>query len=170
MDYICNDAKTIQNAFDRNEKFLYYTREPIPHALEDINMSAIYTKMIQYVGRYAERFASDLLIDIDTINKTIETLKDIKEPERKIFCLGIRRDGVDGNGFLMARIKQSAHDNIYKYIHITHEYRSVLALEIKVIPHNCNPECVQNDNGRAEFTLKDITDNFARIEKNFANC
>ena len=67
-----------------------------------INMSSIYTYLIHRVGRYTENYASDLIYVIDAINKA---LKDWDELDGKIFLIGIRYDGVDGNDSIVAKIR-----------------------------------------------------------------
>lgn len=68
----------------------------------EINMSSIYTYLIHRVGRYTENYASDLIYVIDAINKA---LKDWDELDGKIFLVGIRYDGVDGNDSIAAKIR-----------------------------------------------------------------
>lgn len=68
----------------------------------EINMSSIYTYLIHRVGRYTENYASDLIYVIDAINKA---LKDWDELDGKIFLVGIRYDGVDGNESITAKIR-----------------------------------------------------------------
>ena len=68
----------------------------------EINMSSIYTYLIHRVGRYTENYASDLIYVIDAINKA---LKDWDELDGKIFLVGIRYDGVDGNESIAAKIR-----------------------------------------------------------------
>lgn len=68
----------------------------------EINMSSIYTYLIHRVGRYTENYASDVLYEIDAINKA---LKDWDELDGKTFLIGIRYDGVDGNSSIAAKIR-----------------------------------------------------------------
>ena len=68
----------------------------------EINMSSIYSYLIHRVGRYTENYASDLIYVIDAINKA---LKDWDELDGKIFLIGIRYDGVDGNDSIAAKIR-----------------------------------------------------------------
>lgn len=68
----------------------------------EINMSSIYTYLIHRVGRYTENYASDLIYEIDAINKA---LKDWDELDGKTFLIGIRYDGVDGNSSIAAKIR-----------------------------------------------------------------
>ena len=70
----------------------------------EINMSSIYTYLIHRVGRYTENYASDLIYVIDAINKS---LKDWDELDGKIFLIGIRYSGVDGNSSIAAKIRSN---------------------------------------------------------------
>lgn len=56
-----------------------------------INMSSIYTKLIQEAGRFCDAYASDLLYDINTIEAYIEKQKSTTR------YIAFRRHGVDGN-------------------------------------------------------------------------
>lgn len=78
----------------------------------EINMSSIYTYLIHRVGRYTENYASDLIYEIDAINKA---LKDWDELDGKTFLIGIRYDGVDGNGSIAAKIR-NGNDLSREYI------------------------------------------------------
>lgn len=68
----------------------------------EVNMSSIYTYLIHRVGRYTENYASDLIYVIDAIN---QALKDWDELDGRIFLIGIRYDGVDGNDSIAAKIR-----------------------------------------------------------------
>lgn len=67
-----------------------------------VNMSSIYTYLIHRVGRYTENYASDLFYIVSAINKA---LKDWDEFDGRIFLVGIRYDGVDGNDSIAAKIR-----------------------------------------------------------------
>lgn len=63
----------------------------------EINMSSIYTKLIQEAGRFCDAYASDLIIEIDSVRKAIECY------ESKDFYFGFRDMGVDHNAFIECR-------------------------------------------------------------------
>lgn len=81
----------------------------------EINMSSIYTKLIQEAGRYCDFYASDLLFDIDKIHKIIQS------GESETVYIGFRDSGVDGNEFISVR-EPSAIDS---------EYHAIYRVEIK---------------------------------------
>ena len=62
-----------------------------------INMSSIYTKLIQEAGRFCDAYASDLLYDINTIESYIEHQKSTTR------YIAFRRHGVDGNNSIKVR-------------------------------------------------------------------
>ena len=97
----------------------------------NINMSQIYTVLIQEAGRWCEDYASDLLIDIESIKYVLDHPDDWegnkncrKENGREVaeFLIGFRRNGVDHKEYIEAS-KQNEHE---KY----HYYRSIWQLTI----------------------------------------
>ena len=62
-----------------------------------INMSSIYTKLIQEAGRFCDAYASDLLYDINTIEECIEMQKSTTR------YIAFRKYGVDGNSSIEIR-------------------------------------------------------------------
>lgn len=80
-----------------------------------LNMSAIYTKLIQEAGRICEYFASDILIDLEGVEKWInECSKSEYAPARGIsFCFGFRKMGVDHWEFAKNR-KNSEPYKLYR--------------------------------------------------------
>ena len=93
-----------------------------------LNLSSISTFLIQNVGRFCERFASDFLIDWAAIESTIDIITEAPVGAYKIIAFGIRRDGVDSNTFITCRImenKQKAYSIIDAY------YRAIYAVKIE---------------------------------------
>lgn len=160
----CKCPETIKNAFDASgkQKTLasgeFFGRR---NRLEDdINLSSIYDKLIRETGRWTERYASDLLIDIDAFKRQLAeiTHRDTFDPEdsyEDIFGFGIRRDGVDGNAFIMSRLIGTVHKP-YNYVCVSHEYRKILLLKVCYL--------MDDEKGfRFEAELRDATDSFSRI-------
>lgn len=74
----------------------------------EVNMSSIYTYLIHRVGRYTENYASDLIYIINAINKALKNWDELDDKiflVGKIFLIGIRYDGVDGNDSIAAKIR-----------------------------------------------------------------
>lgn len=74
---------------------------------QDINLSSIFSELIQAAGMACESNASDILYDIEEISEAV------KNCEEKTIYLGFRNMGVDGNSFIKSRFEQNKH---YEYI------------------------------------------------------
>jgi hypothetical protein len=77
--------------------------------------------IIVNVGRFCERYQSDALV---TINSLQQALKQ-KNPEETVFIFAIRELGVDGSGYLLDRIKNN--DKIIS----SGYYRKILAVQLE---------------------------------------
>lgn len=126
-----------------------------------INLSSIATKLINEVGRCAEQYASDFLINWKTV-EDFTTLHDLEEPEEIYVTFAIRKSGVDGNGFFTSRIKNHIEwypfPNTYGYLNCDPPYRKVWIIKIENLPktnYSEKPECT--------VSLYDVTDNTIRI-------
>lgn len=76
----------------------------------DINYSSIFTELIQAVGCVCEFYASDLYFELRDIEKCVQYL------DTDILFIGIRKNGVDGNSFIQARIDKNScsyEPNVY---------------------------------------------------------
>lgn len=68
----------------------------------EINMSNIFTELINAAGTYCERYASDLLYEINSIEEAMQNR------ENYLAYIGIRLNGVDGINFIKSRINRSS--------------------------------------------------------------
>lgn len=93
------------------------------------NASEIQTALIQITGRFCERYASDLLCTLTDLNAFL-TLDYINKPNRWIIGVGIRESGVDGNEFIMSRLKDT-RSGLTGFVHPEQVYRKVLAIDIQ---------------------------------------
>lgn len=139
--------KPIVNAYKRqnqilNECYSYLS----PATSVNINISSIIDTIITNTGRFCERYASDVLFDLNHMNDIIKNYNP-NYPEEHIVCFGIRRDGVDGYEFLKSRLKNDFCSNPYR---INEYYRKILAVHIHFDEENSELYC----------TLKDITNCF----------
>lgn len=73
-----------------------------------LNYSSIFSELI-HAAIVCEHFASDIFIDLQTIEKVI------KEAENRVFYLGYRDSGVDGNLFVKSRLEGNRY---YEYIRL----------------------------------------------------
>lgn len=128
----------------------------------DINMNGIFTEIIQTTGRFAESYASDVLLELDDI-MTLTDAPPALEPDGKIdviLPMGIRRRGVDHADFLMHRLLQTRQPSLLgAYVYPEHEYRSILA---------CRVQISRNGDERPYITctLRPIMDSITRIMPN----
>lgn len=76
----------------------------------NINFSDIFTELIQAAGMGCEYYASDMFYNLTEIHKAIQSL------DNKIFYIGIRDYGVDGNGFVKSRLENSSIYGTDNYI------------------------------------------------------
>ena len=94
------------------------------------NLSTEFTTLIQNAGRWCERFASDILHDVKSIERFLESAYDdycnVTEGEitEKNFLFGFREDGVDHWDFIQSRV---INDNIKTYY-----YRALYELSFRV--------------------------------------
>lgn len=73
-----------------------------------LNYSSIFSELI-HAAIVCEYFASDVFIDLQTIEKVI------KEAENRVFYLGYRDSGVDGRFFVESRLSENRY---YEYIRL----------------------------------------------------
>lgn len=67
-----------------------------------INLSDIWTAFIKTAAKHCEYYASDIIIDIDTIREHIETLQPYNDITRT-YLFGYRNSGVDHTNFIECR-------------------------------------------------------------------
>lgn len=91
----------------------------------NINISDITTFLIQNVGRYCDRYASDLLISHELLINTINNLN----PDRKTeyLWLGLRESGVDGIAYIISNMKEHSPEYVSEY------YRKVFCIKISFV-------------------------------------
>lgn len=129
---------------------------------ENINLSNIYSKLIEETGRWTERYGSDLIISIDALRREFDAIRHDPDFESKstIHAFGIRRDGVDGNLFLMSRLYESSRAKISEYVNVDANYRKILLLEMDYAAEDGYFNSI-----RVTATLRDATTSFLRIEE-----
>ena len=146
---------TIRYAFDKHENIIC-----IEHGdLGSINISDILTRIIQDTGRFVERWASDCLITIDHINSLAKTTYKLEQEIDEIYCLGLRRDGVDHNSYIMNTLMKNQRGYLDCFTSAEPYYRRVLAVRVHVWLDE------EFHSVRVECTLKDLTSSFSRINK-----
>lgn len=88
----------------------------------NVNLSSEFTELIKQAAR-CNRYSSDILYDIGSVNDAMETWTG----EKTLFVFGFRRDGVDGNSFILSRVNNECRDiyDIYKL------YFAIYFMEVK---------------------------------------
>lgn len=94
------EAKEQQNAdipFTELKKSYYAQTITADGQTGNINMSGIYTKLIQEAGRICEAYASDILIDINSVEKWLagRSQSEYAPTVGRSYCFGFRKMGVD---------------------------------------------------------------------------
>lgn len=152
----CRDWATIRCAFDRTGSDHDITASGYPG---DINLSSIFTRIIQLTGRFAESYASDVLLELDDIRALVSDPPEI-EPGKSIdiiIPMGVRRQGVDHDAFLMRRLLQTRQPSLLgSYVHPEHVYRAILA---------CRVQIKQEDGSRPYITctLRSVMDSIISV-------
>ncbi len=113
------------------------------------------TRLSQDVGRFCERFASDLIISWDIVREHLEP-RPIDKPYRTVEIFGIRRSGVDHNTFFMSHLRNEGRERFFCCERV---YRKVLALDIQITPAD-----YPGGRPRVVCTLKDLTDELWEIK------
>lgn len=72
----------------------------------NINLSSIASLLIENIGRFCERYASDFLIDWKRVEEAIRVMNPYAKPV--YIWLGLRRNGVDSESFIASRITESS--------------------------------------------------------------
>lgn len=68
----------------------------------NLNISGIFSELIQAAGMGCENYASDLFYDLTAIFSAIQFA------EEKVFYIGIRTSGVDGESFIRNRLDRNS--------------------------------------------------------------
>lgn len=124
MNPVYFNSETICDAYRNTDAVLCQTSG----YANNVNCSDVFSKMIADTGRFAERYASDILYDIDTIKDIL--LRMPNGDASYIVPMGIRDSGVDGITFLLQRLKETRR-TLDDYVYPDIKYRRILAVEIK---------------------------------------
>ena len=124
------DKSIFARAFAKTETILKQCEgQIIENHRTNINWSDIQTILIKKAGLLCENYASDIIIDIDSIKAILDNIRDLTEPV--ISIAGIRESGVDHDEFVLSQINsyESNHHTGYTKLY----YRAILAVEITPI-------------------------------------
>lgn len=125
-------SPTIQNAtesakmhVDGNGRHVHLIESTYGQNAKNINMSSIYSRLIQEAGRWTINYASDLLYNIKDIAEYIKNPTD----EVAYFPIGVRRNGVDGYNFIINRLLDT-RSGLYPYVYPENVYNALLSVKI----------------------------------------
>ena len=138
--------QTILDAFHKTS-----AQMDVVTSMGEVNVSSIATKLIQNVGRYCDNYASDFLITWKSIEECLNAK--YNGETRDVFAFGIRQLGVDGNDYIVNRLREW-DKGFYPYDMASLYYRKILAVEIHKGPYSLFPDEIMTT-----VTLKDITGN-----------
>ena len=85
-------------------------------SLKDCNFSSEWSRLINEAGRWCESYASDILIDFESIKAYLERLKNGEESEGREFWFGFRQMGVDGLSFIQSRTEREYASHVYRAV------------------------------------------------------
>ena len=84
--------------------------------IQNCNFSSEWSRLINEAGRWCESYASDILIDFESIKAYLERLKNGEESEGREFWFGFRQMGVDGKSFIESRTEREYASHVYRAV------------------------------------------------------
>ena len=84
--------------------------------IQNCNFSSEWSRLINEAGRWCESYASDILIDFESIKAYLERLKSGEESEGREFWFGFRQMGVDGLSFIQSRTEREYASHVYRAV------------------------------------------------------
>ena len=84
--------------------------------IQNCNFSSEWSRLINEAGRWCESYASDILIDFESIKAYLERLKNGEESEGREFWFGFRQSGVDGLSFIKSRTEREYASHVYRAV------------------------------------------------------
>ena len=84
--------------------------------IQNCNFSSEWSRLINEAGRWCESYASDILIDFESIKAYLERLKNGEESEGREFWFGFRQMGVDGFSFIQSRTEREYASHVYRAV------------------------------------------------------
>ena len=84
--------------------------------IQNCNFSSEWSRLINEAGRWCESYASDILIDFESIKAYLERLKNGEESEGREFWFGFRQMGVDNLTFIQSRTEREYASHVYRAV------------------------------------------------------
>ena len=85
-------------------------------SLRDCNFSTEWSRLINEAGRWCESYASDILIDFESIREYLDSLANGETMENREFWFGFRQMGVDGKLFIESRTEREYASHVYRAV------------------------------------------------------
>ena len=85
--------------------------------LRDCNFSREWSRLICEAGRWCESYASDLMIEMDSIRAyLIGMVENMEKPENREFWFGFRQMGIDHLAFIQSRTEREYASHVYRAV------------------------------------------------------
>ena len=84
--------------------------------IQNCNFSSEWSRLINEAGRWCESYASDILIDFESIKAYLERLASGEESESREFWFGFRQMGIDHLAFIQSRTEREYASHTYRAV------------------------------------------------------
>ena len=84
--------------------------------IQNCNFSSEWSRLINEAGRWCESYASDILIDFESIKAYLDSLANGETMENREFWFGFRQMGVDGLSFIQSRTEREYASHVYRAV------------------------------------------------------
>ena len=85
-------------------------------SVKDCNFSTEWSRLICEAGRWCESYASDILIDFESIREYLNSLANGETMESREFWFGFRQMGVDHLAFIQSRTEREYASHVYRAV------------------------------------------------------
>ena len=85
-------------------------------SVKDCNFSSEWSRLSNEAGRWCESYASDILIDFESIKAYLERLASGEESEGREFWFGFRQSGIDHLAFIQSRTEREYASHVYRAV------------------------------------------------------
>lgn len=79
-------------------------------------LSSEFSVLIQQAGRWCESYASDILIDFESIREYLDSLASGETMESREFWFGFRQMGIDHLAFIQSRTEREYASHVYRAV------------------------------------------------------
>lgn len=85
--------------------------------IQNCNFSSEWSRLICEAGRWCESYASDLMIEMDSVRAyLIGMAEGMEEPENREFWFGFRQMGIDHLAFIKSRTEREYASHVYRAV------------------------------------------------------